>query len=403
MVKKSHKESTILATLSGLVALCSFAFYTFLTVIYGSSVTSQFIASCALASILQVVLIPQGWVYILASLSPRDSIQRYQSTLILESLGSALGICILILLINPFFHRADVTVAFIAYAMAGSTSSQGLLRFENKWGLYSINILLPSIIRLGLVIWGLQDKDGTTLNVLNIILIYLLLPELIRFAVFNFPRFFQFSLIRSFLLAQKSFVYIYRNWFYDAGSSLIENIDKLVIQLIASPGIMLTYFFARKVTSISSMLIEPYYSTSFSGIIRSEAHLQNGLRLYKPLANGYKIAVLSSIVIISFIIILPALAPLSHYLPNFTTQLFILFVTIVIIDSLISANRWARYASILTDNARNYFLARIGFFCIFMLITIVFSRYSPEFSLSIGLFVSFLIESLYIRRFLFKI
>ena len=252
-------KATAIPTVCYAIASASaLVFYAGFSRLYGDQLLGAAILISSTMSILQIAVVPQAWAYILASPSQAELVKRFSAGVMAEVAGGLAGLCVvLVVSVLPIpiirQYSTDALLIYCSLWVAGSTSTQGYFRAQERWAWFATWVLLPNALRVSLLFllpWASRADfvDGTLVFDAHLLFfVYFLLPELVgRVIVTNTPL-----LIRHFrLLSVHEFVtglrHIGHNWLFDIGSALTETADKVVVGALLGPQLLVPYFFGRK-------------------------------------------------------------------------------------------------------------------------------------------------------------
>ena len=334
------------------VAATSLVFYALFDRVFGSAFLGMVIIVQSVAAILQMTVVPQSWLYVMAAPDRPELERRYALSMLIELITGAAGtILALGLTFLPIrvlsAHRWELVLIFLGLWAAGSTSHQGFLRARLAWTRYTIYILWPAFIRLAFILTAaLLPRLGITVRwsdwSVAVIGALFFVPEASRYAVAQswglsrhgqrFPGAEMVAALRR----------IAHNWLFDLGSGFIENADKLLVGWLVSPTILVVYFFARRIGGAITIAIEPLYAELYRRIeVRRTPHRRRDETL-AWLIGAAVAAVAAGGLALLFIgaELVPAVA---RYIPASLTANPAIFVTLLLIDAGVSVNRWARF------------------------------------------------------------
>lgn len=391
------KDVTIPTLSSGVVACVSLVFYVLLAQTINTELLAAFIATTSLAAMVQILFVPQAWIYVFGSQEQTDSSTRLSSSALVEAGGGLAGLMIVIPLVLVANYGVSLLLAYCALVMAGATSAQGYIRSKGQWKTYSIFVTMPSLLRLVIAVISMLSDTNHTGNLPQIIIVYLLIPEGVRYLFFNIPLIISnWQTVNPTQILQTS-RHLFRNWLYDVGSATTEVADKYIISLMVNPNLLITYFFVRKISSAVTMVLEPFYSSLYRKISTYNTDTIVFSMLALPLMRGY---LLSALICATLLLAITTLSFVSIgkvvLIPEilFTNMQFAILC--LFIDGAIAANRWGRYISILKDSAIFLLLARIICFSVFMLIVYSLSSQSDSMALAIGFLCYAILEFAYV-------
>lgn len=340
---------------SGLAALISIVYYSLFAVHFGNDLLGTFIFLLSIVSLIQIALIPQTWVYIIAAPTDREVHFRFSVGAVVELFGGILAaVVLLVICLIPALpllaHAREAAIIFPGLWIAGCSSPQGLARRLNLWNVFMYWMLLPNIIRLIFILAYVNEigpfgqLNGNT-NRWEIFLIFYLIPEIIRFLLI-----YPLLLRNYFVPVQLKRVYsetkkILGNWMFDVGSAITEVADKIVVGALLGPILLVVYFFARKFSIVSTMLLEPYFAESYRRLVTSD-----NSDLIKTATKIYITGIAISISVFALIVTALYLKGNVHFverlLPSVIFEHSYVFIAVLALDCLIAANRWGRFLSI---------------------------------------------------------
>jgi O-antigen/teichoic acid export membrane protein len=360
---------------AGLAAITSLIYYSLFARQFGDVLLGNFIFIISLVSLVQIALIPQAWVYIIGA--PSSSVIRYRFSIgvAVELFGGLLAALILIVLcLIPATslrnHATEVAVVFMGLWIAGCSSPQGLARRLELWNIFLCWTLLSNVIRL--IFMLVYDFIFVPFGPLNadtdkwqIFFLFYLLPEVIRLLLvypYLLRKFYiPVSFKRVFLEARM----ILNNWLFDVGSAITEVADKVVVGYLLGPTFLVVYFFARKISILCVMILEPYFAESYRRIVTSVR-----VNLRQAASRIYFCGMSISLGILAIIILTLFLNSetvfLRRFVPAAIYHHLYVFVSVLAIDCFIAANRWGRFLTQLTRKHVHLFAVRLISFGIFI-------------------------------------
>ncbi|PZN92993.1 MAG: hypothetical protein DCF31_14155 [Alphaproteobacteria bacterium] len=394
---------------AGVTASLSVLFFTGVSQVFGDTLLAGIILTQASVALVQLAMVPQGWVYVIGSPDPETLKKRYSQAMTLELAGIALALTLILVALQlPWFARLEAGVGavplFFSLVIQGSTSCMGRLRATENWLGYCLWNLTGNAIRAPLI-WATPALVSAGLlpaamDRATIIIIFFLLPDIVRFLIIYVPqaiRHYRWPGIDQSLQGARI---ILTNWSYDLASALTEVFDKILVGALLGPSILVAYFFARKIGIISIMVLEPFYAefyrrcaTIADDVAARRAQMQvyvRGLGLGTVLFFAMALA-------IGVVGLVPAL---RNLLPASVSQHLDLFLLILAADCAISANRWSRYIAQLRGGVSRLFTVRILLFGVFVAgVTLCGSAFG---GLGVGLALATvpLLEALYIAAWL---
>lgn len=389
---------------SGLAALISIVYYSLFSVNFGNDLLGMFIFLLSIVSLVQIALIPQTWVYIIAAPSDLEAHFRFSVGAVVELFGGILAaLVLLVICLIPALplraHAKEAAIIFTGLWIAGCSSPQGLARRLNLWNVFMCWMLLPNIIRLIFILAYVNEirpfgqLNGNT-NSWKIFLIFYLIPEVIRF-LGVYPR-----LLRKFFVpVQLKHAYsetkkILSNWMFDVGSAITEVADKIVVGALLGPILLVVYFFARKFSIVSSMLLEPYFAESYRRLLTSDS-----ANLLKDSTKIYLSGIAISLSVFALIVIALYLQGHVYFIerlvPSVIYEHSYVFIAVLAIDCLIAANRWGRYLSHLTNRHIQLFIIRITSFALFAMGCYFLFPLFSDFAVPVAFFCCWIFETSY--------
>jgi hypothetical protein len=390
---------------AGLAALISIVYYSLFAISFGNDLLGLFIFLLSIVSLVQIALIPQAWVYIIAAPTDNDTHYRFSVAAVVELIGGILATLVLLVLclIPALPLRAHVKESMIIFGglwIAGCSSPQGLARRLNLWKTFMQWILLPNIIRLIFImayINGIRPFGNLTGddNRWAIFFIFYFVPEIIRFLLV-YPR-----LLRKFYVpVQLEYVYvetkkILRNWMYDVGSAITEVADKIVVGALLGPILLVVYFFARKFSIISIMFLEPYFAESYRRIVTPDNSnlLKTATKIY---LSGIAMSLSMFALIVTGLFYVHAhLYSVGRLVPSVIYEHLYVFIAVLAIDCLIAANRWGRFLSHLTSKHIQLFIVRILSFALFVAGCLILIPWFSGAAVPLVFFCCWIIETIF--------
>ena len=283
MIKKFEPDSIIPSVCGFVVAAISMLFYGTLVNLASTEVAAGFIATTSLAAMIQIACLPQAWIYVYRQ--PSKSI--ITSSNLVEITGICLGLGFATAISNFTDNGVALVYAYLALAMAGSTVSLGYLRGKRFWALFATSTLLPSFTRLAIALFLVSTKPGKIESLTSIILVFLLIPEGIRYLTFSIPVIALNWTSTTVAEVTDTWKKVFHNWLYDIGSATTEVADKYLISLIVSPQLLVVYFFARKITSVITISIEPIYALKYRKLCETPEINRRSQMRKRILTDGY--------------------------------------------------------------------------------------------------------------------
>lgn len=394
IIAKKNTEHLIVTASSLFVGVGSLFSYALLAVVLPETELARFISITAFMALLQIALIPNAMLHVYSARRTRLQRKYFFYSVQHEILGLIVGGAIIYA--SAMFMGevlAEYLSAYLALGLAGSTAVTGLLRARAAWKRYFLYFTSSVLVRLG-VLGFIVANPSIEPTLLEILLYGLLLPELIRY-VCAVPALIYETKRR---LVAKHFYSttraLYRNWVFDVGSGINEVGDRALLSMTAVPGVLIVYFFARRLGAINTIVVEPLYAINFrSQDFSSESIVR---RLYR---NG----VCLSVAITSAVSILVALVMSFEYatprLPSSFLDYWWVFFMVLGADSVACANRITRFLTLKNGNVGYLLLMRIFNLCIFGALTILVGGVDLGINVMIGFFTYVLIDILIVRFF----
>ncbi len=395
----TNKEVIVPTICSAIVAGVSLVFYSALVQTVNVELSAAFIAATSLAAIIQISFVPQSWIYVFGAHEPKDRATRASTSAIIEVCGAACGLLVAIPVALVSRHGMAVLLAYIALSMAGSTGAQGKVRGEGRWVLYAVFVTLPTILRLAIVTIAMLSRISIDDSLSQLIVIYLLIPEGVRYLLLNVPLTGgSWQPVTRHQLKDTA-NHVFRNMIYDIGSAVTEVADKYILYLIISPSLFIVYFFVRKISSAVTIILEPFYSSRYRALVEIRNLHGRMHNLTKVLRDGYLIAAIMCVLILAAIKVL-SLASLGRLeiIPGVIQANVVLFAACLFVDGSIAANRWGRYISIMNNSAVPLLIARWICFVVFILTVMGLSAVPESIALAIGFLCYALLELTYVAR-----
>ena len=275
-----------------------------------------------------------------------------------------------------------------------SNSSIGFLRGEKKWISYVTCFTMPTILRLLFLIVAMNNGVLATISLNEFIVNFFLIPELVRYFIFTgflVAKHFEFY---SLVNPTNGIANIYKNWFYDLGSSFVDIGDKYFLSFLISPTLLVIYFFVRKIGSATTIITETFYAHYYSLF----SHLNTSFFARSVLIKGYFLALISGLSVLILVTIskhinLGGILPV----PSIVVIDIQIFAVLVFIDSFITANKWGRYLSIVSNKALELMYVRLATFMIFIgFVYFANSVFSSSNSLIFGFLIYCTIDLFYV-------
>lgn len=362
------REAFVVSGSSAAVGGSSLIFYSILMAQSDATLMAGFISITAIASIVQIGLVPNTMIFVYSAGTRKRRNNNVFYAVILEIIGLSIGALLLGLAALVYETQIAIIIVFLSYSMAGSTSCIGYIRAENRWLFYIIAFVLPSALRLAIILIDLANgRIQSTLS--GIALHYLLLPEIIRYAIVVPPIFFSNFRMPNWLSMQRACRIVFGNWVYDVGSAMVEVGDRLILSLLLSPNLLVLYFFARRLGAATTIVLEPFYAITFKTIVNSKVESYLARDLLNVLGRGYIIS--GTIALLcwgSLSSVLYSVQSAASFIPALVEDFGLTFGALVLIDAAIAANRWGRYLSLLDGHVLALMTSRLMclalFFCI---------------------------------------
>jgi hypothetical protein len=394
-----QKDIYIPTACSAFVSGISLVFYAMLVQTVSTNLSAAYIATTSLASIIQIAFVPQAWIYVFGAHEASERRLRYNSSVRLEVCGGLAGLLVVFPLVCISKYGIAILLAYCALILGGSTAVQGYVRGQGHWTLYSLYVTLPSLLRVLTVTAAVWHKTALVNTLPQMIMLYFLFPEIVRYLLINTPFTIATWQKASTELLRQTGRQLFRNWLYDIGSATTEVADKYLISLIVSPALLVVYFFERKMSSAVTIVLEPMYSSKYRKLCAQADRSDERRSLTRPLRYGYMIAAGICLTVLGIIKLL-TLVSFGHIaiIPPILRDNMLLFVVCLLIDAAIAANRWGRYISIMNGTAVLLLIARWVCFAVFMTVAFAFSFWHEAIGLATGFFCYALLELLYVSR-----
>lgn len=394
-----HKEVSIPTLCSIVVSAVSLAFYSVLVQTVSTKMSAGFIASMSLAAMIQITFIPQSWIYVFGAHEPEIRFMRVSTSVVVELFGALFGLLVVTVVAWISSNGVAVLLAYLALAMAGSTAAQGLVRGEGRWWLYAAFIILPSFLRLVIAAVAIYTQFNFVYTLPRLILIYLLIPEGVRYLLLYIPL--TRGAWRPVTWRQLKIAahHLFRNWIYDIGSATTEVGDKYILSLVINPGLLIVYFFVRKISAAVTIFLEPFYSSRYRAI----AGVKNGHHdrhdFARVLGIGYLTAAIACVLVLVIVMLLSMVSlGRMEIIPKILLDNMWLFTACLFIAGSIAANRWGRYVFILNNKAVSFLVVRFVCFIVFVLMVMLLSTHSESIALTVGFFCYSFLEFSYLVR-----
>lgn len=391
-------EAPIVVGSSITVAGSSLIFYAILTAHADATLMASLITAAAAASMVQIAVVPNTMIFVYSAGTQKSREDAVFYAAMFELIGIAIGATSLGLGAIFLPNGSAVLLAFLGYGMAGSTSAIGYIRADRKWAFYVIAYVLPSALRLMLLMVDL-GRGNVPSELYEIVRRYFLIPELARYAIVMPPIFIRSLRFPRRSRLQRALRTVFHNWIFDLGSALVEVGDRLILSAIVTPKLLVLYFFARRLGAAATIVLEPFYAINFKSFVNSIEGNRNSRDLMNVLIKGYLIGGFMALFVWGILSLAPHTVPTSiRFIPAFTTEYPFAFPAVMLIDSVIAANRWSRYISLL--DGRTFTLLGWRFFCLslFVLVTWSCSGGNEEVGLVVGFACFALVEHHFVSR-----
>lgn len=381
-----------------LVAAVSLAFYSALVQLVSRDLAAAYIAAISLAAIVQIACVPQAWIYTFTA-AEKERAARTTNAAVAETLGFLIGFAVVLPLAALTGDGVALVLAYAALGMAGSTSTLGLVRAKGDWALYALIVTFPSIARVALIgVTTLAETNpGSDPSLASLVFLYLLVPEGARYVLLHLPILLRAWEGFTWIGVRESAAHLFRNWYFDIGSAATEVADKYILSHLLSPAVLLVYFFARKISSATTIVLEPFYSARYRTLSSIETTREKRRHSTNTLRKGYAVALLVSLLTWAIVQILgmTSIGTFS-FIPAAILAYAGLLALCMAIDGALAANRWGRYLSIVQNRARALLLARLACFATFIAVTWVASRFSETIGLILGFAIYAALEFFYV-------
>lgn len=331
------------------VAATSLVFYALFNRVFDNNLLGAIIILQSIASILQMTIVPQNWLYVLSATDSDQLNHRYALSTQIEMIAGLIGTIIMLAVTYlPIkiltTYRWESILIFIGLWASGSSSHQGYFRAKFQWLKFSTFVIFPSVIRLLAIVVimlvpSLIDKQHSTIIITAV---FFCVPDVVRFLVANalsWRNNFQILTLEEILSGLRRIVH---NWLFDFGSGIVENVDKLLVGWLVSPTMLIVYFFARRIGGAATIAIEPLYAELFRRI-------QNGSQDNRKrkeviaFAIGTGVAFSAALTLSFAFLLLEYFSEISRYIPSPVSQYYDIFIALLLVDSGVCANRWARF------------------------------------------------------------
>lgn len=348
-------------------AAASLIFFGYFAYFYGDPALARLALVQAVIAMAQMVMVPQCWLYVLSGVSSDELEQRYWAAVVLEMICYAAGLVVMLAIASiPLEivaeYRVEALLFYLALGLSAMTSHQGFFRARHDWFSLAAWMLMPTSARLVLIALSAQGildpLQGIGLPAYYVLL-YFLVPEMLRFTLINAPRIVpRISQIRraDISAAGRS---VAHNWLYDMGSGFCENIDKVFVGLLVNPAIFVVYFFARRIGNGISIVMEPYFAEMYRRLVtnvvtNSQRYMQRTLLLGNVIGLG--VGLMGSVLIL----LLRDIDFVRTYIPPSVSDNWAIFFIIVIGDGGVAGNRWSRFIFQGGRVSVTFLLVRIG-------------------------------------------
>jgi len=398
------KAFTIPVLSSALVAFMSIFFFAGISFVLGDRVLAQMVTYQAIAAVVLIFCTPQSLVYMIGSHQSDEIQNRFSQSFTAEIVGISTGAAILaialILLPSGLLPgRAAIILFYFSLAVHALQSCLGSFRAREHWTYYAAWNLTPNLVRVPLI-WGtpwlrahgLSPGLGTTFE--SQVFLYFLVPELVRFVFIALPLIvstFSRPLFADVLGAAKT---IFKNWIYDIGSVICDQMDKVVIAAVLGPQILVAYFYARRIGVAVSMVTEPFYAEQYRKLISRPSDHRH-IRIY---CGGLVLSMVLCAMLVGVLFLIKNIALLNHYIPDSVQSMFLVFLCVVFFDALLAANRWIRFVGQLDGGAMRILYLRLAVFGLYMVNISFFGNLGSGLGLVLSFALSWLIEAAYLVR-----
>jgi len=184
---------------------------------------------------------------------------------------------------------------------------------------------------------------------------------------------------------------------YDIGSATTEVADKYILSLIVSPSLLVIYFFVRKISSATTIILEPFYASKFKDLASILDRPLSSSDLSRPLVTGYLVAAISCVLSLMAIKVLSFISLFQvEIIPSIVMSNIGIFSTCLFIDASIAANRWGRHISLLNGQPGSLLIVRWLCFIIFVLVVMKLPAPSETISLTVGFLLYAFLEFVYV-------
>ena len=389
-------EHFVVSSCSMIVAAASLLFYSILTAQINVELMAAFITSTAIAGLFQIVFVPNSMLFVYSSRTEERRKHNVFYAFLFEITGVTLGLLALIIA-SPFLNDLNVLVlAFLSFALAASTGGIGYLRGERRWVFYALAFVLPSIMRFTLILID-QANDQVANELRYIVLRYFFIPEIIRYLIVVPFIVLPHVRIPRWRSAKCAFRMVFHNWIFDGGSAIVELGDRIILSVILSPTMLVLYFFARKLGAGATVVLEPFYAISFKSFLNAKVGSYTSKDIFKVLGTGYFIGGVMALLIFGFLfVVIHSVPNAERFIPVIVVDFPIMFGVLLLIDSMIAANRWSRYLSLLDSRALILLGWRLVCLGLFIAAVWVWPSDAKAMGLIVGFFFFALAEHLFI-------
>ena len=400
------KVFAIPAVVAGLTAGLSLLFFVGISQQFGDAALGEIVMVQAVAAMVLMLFLPQCWVYIIAARDPEELKDRYRRSLTIEIAGIACGavaLAVLLLLpINLFENwQQGAHLIYLSLAIQGMTSCMGWLRATESWVRYAIWNIGSNLIRVPLI-WATPLFAGTDVSIYvhesrsGLFLVYFLIPDLIRLTGVALPIVVRNYRWPGFSRAVESLRIVLRNWLFDFGSTINETADRLVVGLILGPNVLVTYFLARRLAIAVSMVTEPFYIEHYRRFSAISVRDLDRRPMQKIYAVGAVLAIGVAVVVSALIYAGTQIPFIVQFMPDAIASMILVFSGVLLVDSLIAANRWSRFVTQLDGGAQQLLVVRVLIFSFFCLGVFWFGDAGGGLGVVLALAVSCLFEATYL-------
>lgn len=380
------------------VAATSLIFYALFNRVFDNSLLGSIIILQSIASILQMTIVPQNWLYVLSATDSYQLDHRYALSTQIEMITGLVGTAIMLLITYlPIkilaVYRWECILIFIGLWASGSSSHQGYFRAKFQWIKFSTFVIFPSFVRLLTIIGimlipSLIDSHNSKLL---IVAVFFCLPDVVRFLVANALSWRKNFQIFSFDEIYSGLRRIVHNWLFDFGSGIVENVDKLLVGWLVSPTMLIVYFFARRIGGAATIAIEPLYAELFRRIQNGPQDKRRRSEVV-AFAIGSGVAFSAALTLSCAFLLLAYFPRISGYIPGPVSQYYEIFIFLLLIDSGVCANRWARFLFQRGFGSTILLIVRLTLRVIFGIVLIISTKFGLSAGIVYAYFVMFLCE-----------